>query len=128
MGATLFGAFALVALVLATVGIYGVASHAARVRTREIGIRIALGARRGEIRALMIGGALRPVIGGILVGAALALWLDPLAAAFMYGVSPRDPLTLGVVAVLLGAVALIATWIPARRAARLEPVAALRTE
>jgi predicted permease len=128
MGATLFGAFAIVALVLATVGIYGVASYAARVRTREIGIRIALGAERAQIRRLMVRRALSPIVGGILLGGALAFWLAPLAATFIYGVSPRDPLTLSVVAALLGGVALIATWVPARRAARLEPVAALRTE
>jgi len=128
MGATLFGAFAALALILATVGIYGVASYVARLRRREIGIRIALGADRASIRALLLRGAAVPVGLGILAGLAIAIVCSQFAAAFLRGVPPRDPVTYVIVAALLMAVAFCATWMPARRAARLDPVGALRQD
>ena len=128
MGATLFGAFAALALVLATVGIYGVASYVARLRSREIGIRIALGADRASIRALLLRGAAVPVGLGVLAGLAIAIGCSRFAVAFLRGVPPRDPLTYFSVSALLVTVALLATWIPARRAARLDPVVALRQD
>jgi predicted permease len=128
MGATLFGAFAALALVLATVGIYGVASYVAKLRSREIGIRIALGADGASIRALLLRGAAAPVGLGVLAGLAIAIVCSQFAVAFLHGVPPRDPLTYASVAALLVGVAVCATLIPARRAARLDPVVALRQE
>ena len=126
MGATLFGGFALLALVLASVGIYGVAAYVAKLRTREIGIRIALGADRARIHALVLRQGAVPVAAGIVAGLLIAAAGGQLAASFLRGVTPRDPLTYAGVAVLLGVISLIATWLPARRASRLDPVRALR--
>jgi predicted permease len=128
MGVSLMGLFSLLALVLATVGIYGVASYVAALRTREIGIRMALGAGRTEITRLIMDQGARPVAVGIAAGLGLALWAGQLATAFLFDVSPRDPLTLAIVAAVLGSVALGATCIPAYRAARINPTAALRHE
>ncbi len=128
MGAAFFTAFALVALTLASIGIYGVASYVAALRTREIGIRIALGADRERIRALVLRQGAVPIASGIAVGVALALALSRFAATFLRGVTPRDPATYAGVAVTIALVALAATWIPARRAAALDPIRALRHE
>jgi predicted permease len=128
MGASFFGAFALLALTLASIGIYGVASYVAALRTREIGIRIALGADAGQIRWLVLRQGSMPIAAGIASGVAIAALASRSAAAFLRGVTPRDPLTYAAVAALLGSTALVATWIPARRAARLNPVAALRRD
>jgi predicted permease len=126
MGVMLMGFFSALALVLATVGIYGVASYVAALRTREIGIRLALGATRGRIGRLMLRQTAMPVATGIVAGVILALWAGQLAAAFLLDVSPRDPLTLAAAASLLGLVAFGASYLPARRAARLDPQIALR--
>jgi predicted permease len=126
MGAMLFACFSTLALLLATVGIYGVASYVAALRTREIGIRVALGATTDQIRRLVVTQGLRPVVSGTLAGLALALWTAPLARSFLVGLSARDPLTLGTVTLLIGVVALIATWVPAARAARIAPADVLR--
>jgi predicted permease len=128
MGAMLLTLFSALALSLAAIGIYGIAAHAAALRTREIGIRLALGAERGDIRRMVFSHAFVPVLWGIPVGIALAVWAAQFARVFLYDVSPRDPWTLGAVAALLAALALAATWLPARRAARLDPVAALREQ
>jgi ABC-type antimicrobial peptide transport system permease subunit len=128
MGATLFGVFAGLALLLAAVGIYGVASYVAALRTREIGIRIALGADRNRIRGLVLRQGAAPVAIGIGAGLGLALAASRLTAAFLRGVTPHDPLTYAAVAVLLIGIGLLATWLPARRAAGLDPVHALRVE
>jgi predicted permease len=128
MGVTLFGLFSVLALSLATVGIYGVASYVTALRTRELGIRLALGADARHIRRLVIAQGMLPAMAGVLIGTGLALWAGGLARAFLYDVSPSDPATLGVVAATLVAVTALATWIPARRAARLDPVATLRHE
>jgi putative ABC transport system permease protein len=128
MGAVLFGAAAALALTLAAIGIYGVASYVAQLRTREIGIRIALGADRASIRTLVLRQGSLPVAVGIAAGLIVAAAGSGVAAAFLRGVPSRDPVTYAAVATLLAAIALTATWIPAARAARLDPVRALRAE
>ena len=128
MGAMLLTLFSALALSLAAIGIYGIAAHAAALRTREIGIRLALGAERGDIRRMVFSHAFLPALWGIPVGIALAVWAAQFARVFLYDVSPRDPWTLGAVAASLAALVLAATWLPARRAARLDPVVALREQ
>jgi predicted permease len=127
MGVTLFGFFSLLALSLATVGIYGVASYVAALRRKEIGIRIALGARREDIARLVLLQGAAPVAAGIAVGLAVALWASTFASSFMYDVQSWDPLTFAIATAGLGALTLLASYIPARRAARLDPASALRT-
>ncbi len=124
----LLGTFALIALVLATAGLYGVISYLVAQRTREIGIRVALGAQTRDVVWLVMrqGGRLTAV--GIGVGIAGALGLSRIMESLLHGVSARDPLTLGALAALLGCVALVATWLPARRAARVDPVIAIKSE
>jgi len=128
MGAAFFATFAILALTLAAIGIYGVSSYVAALRTREMGIRIALGADRSRIRALVLRQGAAPVGIGIASGILLAAVASRLASAFLRGVSPRDPLTYAAVVLVLGAIALAAAWIPARRASKLDPVGALRAE
>jgi putative ABC transport system permease protein len=128
MGMTLFAVFSALALTLAAIGIYGVASYVAALRTRELGIRIALGADRARIRALVLRQGAIPIAAGVASGLVIAAIGSRFAAAFLRGVPPRDPLTFTVVAALLAAIALVATWIPARRAAKLDPIKALRTD
>ena len=122
------GVFAAIALVLAMVGVHGVLSYTVAQRTREIGIRMALGADRESVRGLVLGQGVRLVLVGLGIGVAGALATARLLSTLLYGVSPSDPATLGAVALGLGAVALVASWMPARRAARVDPVAALRAE
>jgi len=124
----LMGAFAVVALVLAAVGIYGVMAYAVSRRTREIGLRMALGARAQDVVRLVLGQAMAVTLGGVAVGLAGALALRRLVASMLFGVGPGDPATLLVVAVLLALVALAAGYVPARRAARVDPSVALRAE
>ena len=120
--------FAGAALLLAAVGIYGVMSYAVVRRVREIGIRAALGASRGEIVGLVLRQGIRLAAIGLVGGLAAALALTRLMAGLLYGVRPADPVTLAAVAVLLGGIALLACYIPARRATSVDPVAALRNE
>jgi predicted permease len=120
--------FAVLAAVLAAVGIYGVAAYAAAQRTREIGLRIALGAQRRGIAKLMLARGLRPALCGLLVGLGLALAGGGVLEVVLYGVEPRDPVTFLSVATLLGAIAVVATVLPCRRASRVDPVEALRAE
>jgi predicted permease len=122
------GAFALAALVLAAVGIYGTTSHAVARRVRELGIRIALGATRGAVLRLLLGRTLALALAGAAVGVVAALGLGQLLSGLLYGVSPSDPLTLAAVAMLLIAVVLAASWLPVRRALRADPMRALRQE
>jgi putative ABC transport system permease protein len=126
--AWLLSAFSIVALALAGVGIYGVLAYTVTARTREFGVRAALGADSGRIIALVLKTAARPVLGGLAAGIAGALALAGLLQSLLFGIGPRDPLTFIVVPCLFAAVALIAAYLPARRAARLEPMDALRTE
>ena len=124
----LFAAFAAVALLLAGIGIYGVLSYVVGQRTKEIGVRMALGARRGDVlRAFLRDGARMTLI-GIALGGIAALALTRLMSSILFEVKPADPLTFGGVAVLLSMIALLACYIPARRAASLDPMQALRSE
>lgn len=116
-----------VALLLALVGIYGVLSYIATERTHEIGIRMALGAQGRDVRGLFLRRGLALTLVGIVTGIGAAMLLTPVMSALLYGVGPMDPLTYAIVAVALGAVALLATYLPARRASRVPPVVALRS-
>ena len=124
----LLAVFAAVALVLATVGIYGVMSYVVSQRTREIGIRMALGANRGGVIGMVVKQALALAGGGLVIGLASAITLTRMMRAMLYDVQPDDPLTLTVVAVLLLGVAVAATALPALRATRIDPLSALRAE
>jgi predicted permease len=122
----LIGVFGAAALVLATLGVYSVISYLVTQRRQEIGVRIALGAQRGDVLSLVLGqGALLAII-GIVVGAIGALFLTRLLKGLVFGVSTTDPIAFGGVIVLLALVALIASWLPARRATRVDPMDVLR--
>jgi len=125
---TLLAAFAMGAMLLAALGIYGVMSYVLTLRTREIGIRTALGATGRDVAGLLIAQALRVVGVGLVTGLAGAVALTRLIRTLLYGVGATDPATFGGVTLLLAAVALAASWLPARRAARVDPVVALRYE
>jgi len=124
----LFGAFAALALTLASVGIYGVISYLVGQRTQEIGIRLALGARRADVLRLVLSQGTKMVGIGVLIGLAASLLLTRFMAKMLFGVSPSDPLTFFAVAAILTLVALAASYIPARRAMRVDPIVALRYE
>ena len=124
----LFGLFAALALVLASVGIYGVTAYSVAQRTREIGVRIALGAGRQDVLHLVVGQAARLALFGVLLGLLAAFALARLMTSMMYGVSSADPLTFVSVAFLLMFGALAACYLPARRAMRVDPIVALRYE
>jgi putative ABC transport system permease protein len=124
----LLSTFGGLALVLATVGLYGVISFAVSQRTREIGVRIALGASRNDVLRMILSEGLKLVLIGALLGVAAALALTRVLQEMVYGVSTRDPLIFFLVNVLLAAVSLAACYIPARRALRVDPMVALRYE
>ena len=123
-----FGGFALVALALAALGVYGVLSYVTAQRTRELGVRAAFGARGADLERMVLGGGLRLAGLGVLAGTLLFLALRRGLASLLYGVGPADPAALGVGAAALAAAVLLASWIPARRAARADPAQALRAE
>jgi predicted permease len=128
MGASLLAVMGGIALVLAAIGLYGVVSYAVARREREVGIRMSLGARRAGVTLLMMRGGIVLVAIGGAVGVVLALAASRLVGAFLIGISPLDPVTFLAVPVLLAAVATLASWLPARRAARVDPMTALRAE
>ena len=128
MGAALFALFGLLAIIVAAVGIYSTVNYVVSQRTHEFGVRIALGAQTSDILRQVIGDGVRPVIVGVIVGIALALAGGRLIASLLYGVAPSDARVLTVVSGGLVLVAIAAAFVPARRAARVDPIAALRAE
>ena len=128
MAALLLAVFGGLALLLSAIGIYGVVSHSVSRRTRELGIRMSLGASAGDVVRMAVGGGMRLVLLGGLAGTVLAAGLTWAIADFLYGISARDVGTFVGIPLLLGAVALLAAWVPARRASRVDPVRALRSE
>jgi predicted permease len=128
MASTLTSLFGLTALLLAAIGLYGVMSQAVSRRTREIGIRIALGAERRDVLRLVLKQGLWLTALGLALGLLAALWLTRLIQTMLYGVGTTDPVTFGLVAALLAAVALVACYLPARRATKVDPMIALRCD
>ena len=122
------GGFGAVGLVLAAVGIYGVVSYSVARRTREMGIRLALGAGPASVRGLVLAGALRPVVAGLVLGIGGGLALSRIMASFLYQIPPTDLVTFTVVPALLLVVAVAASWLPARRGTRIHPITAMRAE
>jgi putative ABC transport system permease protein len=125
---TLIGLFAVTAIVLAAIGIYGVLTHAVAQRTREIGIRLALGASRGEVVGRVVRHATLLACAGLGVGLLLAIAASRLVRGLLFRIEPTDTVTYGVVAAVLLGIALLASYVPARRAARIDPITALRAE
>jgi predicted permease len=117
-----------VALLLGMVGIYGVIAYIATQRTREIGVRMALGAEARDVRRLFVGYGLKLAALGVAIGLAVAVGATRLVSTLLYGVGPLDPMTYGVMAAALGLIAIVATYLPARRASQLDPMVALRTD
>jgi predicted permease len=128
MGARMLALFGVLALLLAAIGLYGVMSYTVSQRTREIGVRLALGAERGGVMRLVLRQGLRLTAVGLVIGGALSLGAGVLLRSQLFGLSPADPLTFGVLVVLLGVVAALASLVPARRAARIDPIISLRSE
>jgi ABC-type antimicrobial peptide transport system permease subunit len=124
----LVAVFATVALALASVGLYGVIAYQVAQRTREFGVRIAIGAGPREILALVLGQGSRLVAAGLALGLGGAFLTTQLLQSLLFGIDERDPMTFVAVAVLLAAVALLAIWLPARRATQVDPIIALRAE
>lgn len=122
----LISLFALVALLLGAVGIYGVVSYSVACRTREVGLRIALGAMKGDVVLSIVLAGMKPVLAGLLIGLATAVVVAVTLRSLLYGIAPADPISLGVVAIILLFTSGMACYIPARRASRLDPMLALR--
>jgi ABC-type antimicrobial peptide transport system permease subunit len=124
----LLSIFAGAALLLAAIGLYGVISYSVAQRTRELGIRIALGAQRGDVLRLILRQGMTLVAAGIVFGIAASIGLTRLMATLLYGVSATDPLTFFALSIALVAVAFVACWLPARRASTVNPIVALHAE
>jgi predicted permease len=128
LGGTLFGAFGIIGLLLAAIGLYGIMSYSVSRRTREIGIRIALGAQIGAVQRLIVRQGMLLAAAAVVLGLPAALVLAKFSSSFLYGIRPHDIVTFLTVPLLLLGIALVACWIPARRAARVDPQSALRYE
>jgi ABC-type antimicrobial peptide transport system permease subunit len=126
--AMLSGFFGGLALLLAAIGLYGVTSYSVQRRRAEIGIRLALGARPDRIVRMVLARAGWLVTVGVVSGTLMSIWIVRYVSTLLYGVQPRDPMTLAIAVVALGIVALIAAWLPARRASRIDPTLTLRAE
>lgn len=128
LAAALMGIFGILGLILATVGIYGVVAYSASQRTREIGIRMALGAKRSDVFKLVVGQGLRPTLLGLTLGVIASLGLSRVVSSLLFGVSLADPITFVGISLLLVTASLVASYIPARKATRINPIIALRYE
>ena len=128
LGGILLSVFGLLALGLSALGIYSVVSYTVSRRVREIGLRVALGAARRDVLQLIVGQSMRLVLLGLLVGGVLGIGVGRLLRNQLFGISPADPVTFGSIAFLLSIIALLASWLPARRATRIDPLVALKSE
>ena len=128
MGTSLASLVGVIALALAVIGLYGVTSFVVVQRTHEIGVRMALGAQTADVMRLVMRQGLRLVIIGVAIGLLISALAMRVLDATLFGISPTDPLTFGVISLLLGLVAMLACWVPARRATRVDPLVALRHE
>jgi ABC-type antimicrobial peptide transport system permease subunit len=128
VAATMFSAFGVLALLLATIGVYGLKAYDVSRRTREIGIRMALGATSGDVKRLVMREGVRTTTIGVGIGVLLATGIGKLVSGLLYRVSPFDPLVLTVAAIVLSTTAMLACYLPARRATRVVPLDALRSE
>jgi ABC-type antimicrobial peptide transport system permease subunit len=128
LGATMLGMFGALALFLSSMGIYSVIAYSVSQRTRELGIRTALGAARQDILSLVLGEGMKLAAIGLAIGGVMAFGVAMLLRSQLLGVGAADPVTFLSIGALLASVALIASWIPARRASRTDPMVALRTE
>ena len=126
--ATLVGAFGILALVLATVGLYGVMSYNVSQRTREFGVRMAIGATRGGVTRMVLMSGLRTILIGVAIGVLLSTGFTRLLSGFLYEVRALDPIVLALVSAMLLAVGQLASYVPARRASKTDPLVALRLE
>jgi len=128
MATAIISSFAVVAFVIAVAGVFGVMTFLVTNRTREIGIRMALGAERTDVRRMVLGSSLRLVVAGVIVGAAAAALSGRWLESQLFGVTPTDPLTYAIVIATVVTTAIAATWHPASRAARVDPAITLRAE
>jgi ABC-type antimicrobial peptide transport system permease subunit len=128
LGATMFLAFGVLALILAAMGLYSVIAYNVTQRTHEIGVRVALGAQARDVAGLVVSDGLRVTIVGVAIGGAVALWAGRWVKALLFDVSPNDPAVFALVAATLVAAGVAASWLPARRATRVDPNVVLRAD
>jgi putative ABC transport system permease protein len=124
----LLSVFGFAGLLMAAIGVYGVMSYSVQQRTQELGVRMALGAQASNLRNMVIRQGMTLTLIGVLIGAGGAFWLTKFLAGFLFGVKPLDPLSFIATPLLLSIVALVSIWLPALRATRVNPIAALRVE